>query len=73
VAIGLSLLSGCNCNVPTVKSNSNVLTWTKGLNGGGACGRTVEAIYTNASKGPIDQASEQVNALRAEKLMDKAR
>jgi hypothetical protein len=50
----------------------SVLTWTKGLKGDGACGRTAEAIYTNASKGPIDQASEQVYALRAERLIDKA-
>jgi hypothetical protein len=52
--------------------DDGVLTWAKGLKGDGACGCTVETIYTNVSEGPIDQASEQVYALRAEKLIDKA-
>jgi hypothetical protein len=67
VVKGLSLLSCCNGNVPTEKSNSNVLTWTKALKGDGACGRTLITIYTNASEGPNVQASELVNALRAER------
>jgi hypothetical protein len=54
------------------EEGEGVLTWTKGLRGSGACGRTVNTIYTNASRGPIDQTSEPVNALRAEKLMTKA-
>jgi hypothetical protein len=39
----------------------------KGTQWGGACGRTKYLIYTNTSEGPIDQASELVDALRAER------
>jgi hypothetical protein len=39
----------------------------KGTQWGGACDCTRYLIYTNMSKGPIDQASELVNALRAER------
>jgi hypothetical protein len=51
----------------SVNDMACVLTWTKALKGFGACGRTLVIIYTNASKGPNVQASELVNALRAER------
>jgi hypothetical protein len=73
VTTRLSLLLRCNGNELTIKSNSNVLIWTEGLKKDGACSRTVNTIYTNASEGPTDQTSEQVYALRAEKLIDKAK
>jgi hypothetical protein len=69
---GKRWLRGCLCGCAVTVTTDRQVKFQcpnldKGTQRGGACGCTMELIYTNVSKGPIDQASEQVYTLRAEK------
>jgi hypothetical protein len=74
---GKRWLLGCLCCCAVTVTTDNQVEFQcpnldKGTQRVGACGCTMVTIYTNTSKGPIDQASELVNALRAERLMKEA-